>query len=119
MNTKINYLSKENQAKLIPNSTAVKYHNASFNKNSKNREWLVDVSCYNNKKGTFYNLLNIHEKINPMRFEANYEFSNKKDALEFIKAVNGKLTKFDRNFKARSVRQDSNGVWRWSYSRTR
>lgn len=115
MNAKINYLSKQLQAEIMPNSTAVKYHNASFNKNSENRNWLVDVSYHENKKDTFYFLLNIHEKINSKR--CCKEFTSKKQALEFIEAVNGKLTKYDKNYKPRKLKQDNQGVWRFEYFR--
>tara|TARA_R100001510_G_scaffold3484_1_gene2791 strand:- start:137 stop:475 length:339 start_codon:yes stop_codon:yes gene_type:complete len=107
----------EKQAELLPNSTATKYHNAKFNKWSRNRSWLIDISCYPNKKDTFYFLNNIHEKINPVTYTANYEFTSKKEALKFIEAVNGKLTTEDKNFKRWSMKQAPDGTWRKTHSK--
>lgn len=88
MKKQIKYLSQEKQQTLLPNHRAVKYHNASINKESSSRNWMIDISCYNNPNGTFYNMLSDEEKNNPIRYYANIVFTNKKKALDFIKQVN-------------------------------
>lgn len=117
MSKKIYYMPAEKQAEFMPTSTATKYHNAKFNSWSKNRRWLIDISCHANKKDTFHFLNNIHEKINPITYEQNYEFTSKKEALKFIEAVNGKLTTDDKNFKPWSMKKTPEGVWRRTYSK--
>jgi len=88
MKKEIKYLSPEKKQTLLPNHTAVKYHNASINKGSSNRNWMIDISCYRNPNGTFYNMLSKEEKNRPIRYFANIVFTNKKKALDFIKQVN-------------------------------
>ena len=85
---KIKYLSPKKQKILMPNHTGIKYHNATINKGSSNRHWAIDISCFHNPKGTFYHLLSEEEKNKPIRYYANFVFTNKKKALEFIKQVN-------------------------------
>ena len=59
------YLSADKQAELLPNHTGINYHYARFNKYSENRNWMIDISCFHNPKGTFYHLRTEQEKSNP------------------------------------------------------
>jgi hypothetical protein len=113
---KFTYLSAEKQAELMPTHSGIKYHNARLNKRSENRNWLVDISCFHNPSGPFYYLKTDKEKNEPIRYEANFEFTNKKKALKFIEAINGELTSFDKNFEVRKyVKCPIDKVWRVKY----
>lgn len=109
------YLSAEKQAELMPNHTGIKYHNAKFNKRSEKRNWLIDISCFHNPKGSFYYLKTDKEKTEPIRYEASFEFTNIKKAFKFIEAVNGELTWFDKNFKPRKYVKCSDDSWKVKY----
>jgi hypothetical protein len=112
MKTETIYLSKEKQQELIPNHTGIKYHNATFNKYSENRNWMIDISCFFNPNSTFYHLKTDKEKNEPIRYSSNFTFTNKQKALSFIKEVNGGLTKHDKNFHPRKSVKCSDGSWR-------
>jgi len=110
------YLSAEKQAELMPTHSGIKYHNARLNKRSENRNWLVDISCFHNPNGAFYYLKTDKQKNEPIRYEANFDFTNKKKALKFIEAVNGELTLFDKNFEVRKyVKCPIDNAWRLKY----
>ena len=74
---KYKYLSAEKQAILMPNHRGIKYHNATLNPHSRNRNWMIDISCFHNPNCD-----------RPIRYEGNFVFTNKRKALEFIKQVN-------------------------------
>ena len=109
---KFNYLSADKQAELLPNHTGINYHNARFNKYSENRNYMIDISCFHNPKGTFYYLKSEQEKSNPYTNSSAVQFTNKQKALKFIEAVNGKLTDLDKNFHPRKyVKCPIDNVW--------
>lgn len=83
----MNYLSKEKQAEIMPTFTGIKVHNAKMSDYSRNRDWTVEFDYHQDPDAWEWITMSDHQKTRVYK-NSCYNFTNKADALKFIKTIN-------------------------------